>query len=171
MRLLSKFKNSIMEYNYGSLSPLNIDLWELVELVIPNNTTARLNFTPQPQLRTQSDQDIWVKNIEVFPVSVQTHAFSDTSVVVMPNAEIPKAALVLYSEGWEKEHIVPLAKLIHINDGTVPFQPWMQFFTTLSNVAWEKSYVLFNTPPANTPYAIPFGVSYLRALQKPVQTF
>lgn len=142
---------------------LAIPNWEMVELLVPAGTTGRLNFQTQAKLRNQADQIVWISNIELFPDTSYGHSQQTNSVVGMPGTEIPKGVLVLYVSGWEKQHYIPLAKLIRINDLTNPYQPWQQYFATMEDVDWENSYVQFNAASSETPYVMPFGVTYLKA--------
>jgi len=146
-----------------------IKRYEMVELTVSANQPGRFNFVTQPQLRNQPDQIIVVKGIQVFPDTVYSNSQTSAAVVGVPVAELPKAVLVLYVDGEESLHMIPLAQLINVNDTNNPsiFQQEIQQFADLKNVAWEKSYVQFSVAAAGTPYVIPFGISYIRMMRDP----
>lgn len=137
--------------------------WEMVELTIPAGATGRVNFATQAKLRNQADQIVWISNIELFPDTSYAFSQANNNIPGMAAAEIPKGVLVLYVSGWEKQHYIPLAKLVHVNDGSAPFQFWMQNFITMEDVDWEQSFVQFNSAAANATYVMPFGVTYIKA--------
>lgn len=137
--------------------------WEMVELSIPSGATGRINFATQAKLRNQADQIVWITNIELFPDTSYAFSQQNNNVPGMPGTEIPKGVLVLNVSGWEKQHFIPLAKLVHINDQQNPFQFWMQNFITMEDVDWEQSYVQFNQAADNTAYVMPFGITYIKA--------
>lgn len=139
-----------------------IKRFELVELTIPANSTNRVNFQSIPQLRNQSDQQITIKKIEIYPASVYANSQVTNSIPGMPSTELPKAALVLYVNGEESVRLIPLSRLASVDDNSSPFA-WQPFeLDDLTNVDFDKSYVQFNAAAAATTYVIPFGISYLR---------
>lgn len=144
---------------------VKISRYELVELLIPAGAGGRVSFTDIPQLRTQQDQDIFVQQIEFFPIGSYAASQVNQAVPGTPNAEIPKAVLCLYVQGEERIHYIPLAKLNNINDnaGGAPFNVVeSNTFDDLKMIDWTKSYVQFNAAVAGNPYVIPFGVTYLK---------
>jgi hypothetical protein len=136
--------------------------YEGIELLVSATAGQRVSFTDIPELRTDAGQQVFIKNVEVFPLSAYSASQLNPSVPGMPNAELPKAVLVLYVMGEERIHLIPLAKLIHIQDGVVPFQQQEVAFDDLNRVDWTKSYVQFSANPAGGPYVIPFGVTYVK---------
>lgn len=148
-----------------------IKRWELVELTVPASATGRVNFNTIPQLRNQSDQRIVIQNVEVFPITSYAASQNNSAVPGMPATEVPKAVLVLYVNGEESIKMIPLAKLIHVQDATpIPYSEQIQVLADLENVDWSKSYVQFNAAAAAATYVIPFGVSYLRFQRDPSNT-
>jgi hypothetical protein len=145
-----------------------IKRWELVEMMVPDGSTGRVNFASIPQLRNQANQLIIVKGIDVF--SEESYAFSQitNNIPGMPVAEMPNAVLVLYVNGEESVRMIPLGKLNHvqIDGGGSLFQQNLFGFDDLSNVDFDKSYVQFSVATAG-PYVIPFGITYLRMQQNP----
>jgi hypothetical protein len=143
-----------------------IKRFEMVELGgtngIANGTLGRVSFNDQPQLRDQPNQIIIILNIELFLNSTYANSQFTNTLPGIPAAELPKGVLVLYINGEESVHLIPLAKLVHINDQLSPYQWDLQGFDRLSNVDWDKSYVQFSSATAGGPYVAPFGVTYLR---------
>lgn len=147
-----------------------IKRYELVELTIPAAATGRVAFNTIPQLRNQADQRITIVDVEVFPITSYGASQNTNTIPGMAATEIPKAVLVLYVNGEESIKMIPLAKLLHIQDTTpIPFQQQLQGFANLENVDWSKSYVQFNAAAAGATYVIPFGVTYLRFQRDPSQ--
>lgn len=146
-----------------------IKRFELVELTVGANNPGRFNFVTQPQLRNQPDQIITIKGIEVYPNTVYSNSQTSAAVAGVPVTELIKAVLVLYVDGEESVHMIPLPQLVHINDTNNPsiFQQEIQQFADLQNVAWEKSYVQFSVAAAGSPYVIPFGITYVRMQRDP----
>jgi hypothetical protein len=145
-----------------------IKRFELVEMTIPAGTTGRVNFQTIPQLRNQANQTISIKSIMVYTVDSYANSQVTNSIPGFPLAEILKCVLVLYVNGEESVKMVPLAQLINIQ-GTAGIANQMQItpFDDLTNVDFDKSYVQFNAAAANTPYVIPFGITYLRWMKDP----
>lgn len=138
---------------------------ELVELSIPANATGRINFQTIPQLRNQPDQIIVIKGIEIFLDTTYGNSQTNNAVVGMPAAELPKCVLVLYVNGEESIKMIPLAKLINVNDQTNPYRPFPVEFDSLTNVDFDKSYVQFNAAAQATAYVIPFAINYIRLVK------
>lgn len=149
-----------------------IKRWEMVEVGassngIPNAQTGRFNLDDQPQLRNQPGQIIIVRNIELFVDSSYSFSQIKNGVAAIPANEIPKIVLVLYINGEESIKYIPLAKLLHIDDGLTPFQWDIQGVDNLSNVEWDKCYVQYNSASAGGPYIIPQGITYFRFQKDP----
>lgn len=141
---------------------MQIKRYELIELNIPASALGKVTFATYPQLQNQSDQLIKILNIEVFPITSYAASQLTAGLPGMPVADVPKAALVLYVNGEESIHLIPLAKLIHIDDAANPFQFLSDGFETLDNVDFSKSSVRFNTAATAANYIIPFGITYIR---------
>ena len=142
--------------------------FELVELTVPANTPAgsRVQFNTIPQLRNQANQRIIVTDMSVYVDTSYGNSQVTNSIVGMPAAEIPKIAMTYYVNGEESIKLMPLAELIHINDASAPYlQNWYPF-ADLENLDWDKSYAQFNAASSGTQYVIPFGIRYIRLMQK-----
>lgn len=146
-----------------------IKMFEIVELVIPNDSSGRVNFKTQPQLRNQADQVIIIKGIKVYPVYAYSNSQQTAGLTGVAITELPKAVLVLYVNGWEAVHMIPLNELVHVQDplNGGAFQQEIQAFADLQNVDWDKSYVQFSIAASGSPYIIPFGIEYVRLQRDP----
>lgn len=139
-----------------------IGRYELIELLVPVGAGNRVSFTDIPQLRTQADQEIYLRDIELFLRTVYSLSQTNNAVPGLTAAEMIKAVLCLYVMGEERIHFIPLVKLNHIDDTASPFQFGPNSFDDLAKVDWAKSYVQFSALPAGTPYVIPLGVTYIK---------
>jgi hypothetical protein len=137
-----------------------IKRYEQVELQIPTGAPTKVMFPDLPNLRNQTDQKIIVKFLEVITATVMPT--TPNGATNAPIAELKKAVVVLYNSGEESIYRVPLLKFNRINDFANPFQPVWENLDDLQDVDWAKSYLLFSSAPANTPYSVLLGVSYLR---------
>lgn len=139
---------------------------ELVEVAIPTTAGSRVNFPDIPQLRSQPDQDVIIKAVRVITDQVLTTGPS-LGLTNAPKAELQKIAVVFYSEGWEKGHLIPALTLNDMAnfDTTTPI-PFKQggttYFDNWKNVDWPKSYLQFAAAPASTPYEVILEVEYVR---------
>lgn len=134
--------------------------YEQVELQVPVGAPTKVPFPDLPNLRNQTDQAITIKDIDITTATVMPT--TPNGATNAPIAELKKAVLVLYVNGEESIYRVPLLKLNRINDFANPYQEQWESFDDLKNVDWAKSYVLFSSAPATTPYSILFGISYLK---------
>ena len=134
--------------------------YEQIELQIPVGAPTKIMFPDLPNLRNQTDQAITIKDMEIITATVMPT--TPNGATNAPIAELKKAVLVLYVNGEESIYRIPLLKLNRINDLANPYQEQWESFDDLKNVDWSKSYVLFSSAPAATPYSIVFGVSYLK---------
>jgi hypothetical protein len=137
-----------------------IKRYEQIELQIPTGAPTKVMFPDLPNLRNQSDQAILIKYLEIFTATVVPT--TPNGAANAPIAELKKAVVVLYVNGEESIYRIPLLKLNRLNDFANPYQDKHEDFEDLKNVDWAKSYILFASAPANTPYSILFGVSYLK---------
>lgn len=137
--------------------------YEQIELQIPVGAGTKVPIGDQTNLRNQSGQAIIVRDIEVITAAVLPT--TPNGATNAPLAELKKAVLVLYVNGEESVQRIPLLKLNRINDGASPYQEQFESFDDLRNVDWSKSYILFSSAPATTPYSILLGVSYLKLAQ------
>jgi hypothetical protein len=144
-----------------------IQRYELMELTVPAGAGTRVNFQDNPQLRTMIDQEIYVKDIELFLTNSYANSQVNPALPGLTLAEAIKAVLCLYVQGEERIHFIPLLKLNHITDAAVPFQEQANQFADLAKVDWTKSYIQFSVAPAGTPYVMPFCVNYIK-IQKQV---
>lgn len=139
-----------------------IQRYETVELLIPVGAGNRVAFQDVPQLRTMVDQEIYLKDVEVFLTNAYASSQINSAITGLVESEAIKAVLCLYVTGEEKIHFIPILKLNHMHDPNIPFQPYPNYFADLAKVDWTKSYVQFSSVPAGTPYVMPFCVTYLK---------
>lgn len=137
-----------------------IKRYEQIELQIPTGAPTKVMFPDLPNLRNQTDQKIIIKFLEVITATVMPT--TPNGATNAPIAELKKAVIVLYNSGEESIYRVPLLKFNRINDFANPYQQQWESFDDLQDVDWAKSYLLFASAPANTPYSVLLGVSYLR---------
>lgn len=117
---------------------------ELLEIQIPANSTAtRFNIPDQPQLRTDSTQDVVVQAIESY--TIVDLALSPNNVPVVSSANFKQTYLVLYVDGEESIFRMPLTDFHVLSNGTDAFRYKMLILDN-RRVDWTKSYFL--TPAA-----------------------
>lgn len=145
-----------------------INQWELVEVPVIVNGVGRVAIPDQPMLKSWDEHMVVIKAIEIITAKTLSHAPIGGQVAAT-RAELIKCSLVLYSDGWEMEHFLPLQRLICVHDAdattatTNPFMNNPTRFEDLKKVDWTKSYVQYSNGQvsANVPYAFLFGVQYL----------
>lgn len=137
--------------------------WQLVELQVNNNLGAgqRLYFQDQAQLRSQQGQNVFIAAMCVFVSSAVPNSFL-SSLAVSNIAETQNAALVLNVSGREREQLIPLVELVHLEaPGTFePFNRNLFLFDDIYNVDWTKSYVQVAAATTTAPFSFLFGVWY-----------
>lgn len=143
-------------------------MWELIEIPV-TAATQRVQLPDVQQLRSQPNQIIVVKSIAVITDKVLANAMTIAGTTA-PLAELQKISLVLYSEGWERGHYMPLLRLNDQADAdstaatTIPFRNETTKLADWRNVDWPKSYLQYanGTQAANFPYVVMLWVSYLK---------
>lgn len=140
-----------------------IKRFELVELSVAANQKGKVNFQSIPQLRNQANQIIIIKAIEVYPITDYIRSQLDNSIQGFPSGMVPACVLVLYVNGEESVHMIPLSRLINTQEDNDPrpFSLTPVFMDDLSNVDFDKSYVQLSSSHG-TPFVIPFAVWYIR---------
>lgn len=138
---------------------------QLVEIPVLTNGVQRVNIPDIQQLRSQVNQNVIIKTIRLVTTDIQTNGVI-TGQPISPLAELRKANLVLYCEGWEKAQYIPLLILNDVATpaGTVPYRNVQTDFDDWANVDWSKSYIQFanGTVSATTPYCFAFDVVYVK---------
>lgn len=140
---------------------------ELVEIPVPAAVVSRVQLPDQQQLRSLPDRMIVIKAIRLITDKVLTNS----PTLGFPNAalaELRKISLVIYSEGWEKGHLIPLLELVDIADAdstaatTIPYKLKTTRFADWKNVDWSKSYLQYSngTPSSGSAYAVLLEVEY-----------
>lgn len=139
-----------------------IKRWEFIELVIPAGTTAtRFNFPDIPQLRDDSTQDIIIRGIKTYNAVSMPNTPNNNPVATL--AQLLNTFLVLYIEGEESIHWIPLGDLCdRFQNGAGGTQ--QAEFETLQfhnlKIDWTKSYVWAAQPYANNA-AFSFAFSFM----------
>jgi hypothetical protein len=144
--------------------------YQLFEVPVPATAAAgqRIYIGDQPQLRSQSGQQVTIQGIETF--SNQALTRSPFSVNVAPTAaDIRNAILVINVAGFEDLQGIPLAVLNRIfaeaGANFVPFADEQFLLNNLIRVDWTKSYVQLNAAPSGA-IAYLFGVRYATDLTR-----
>lgn len=139
---------------------------ELVEIPVTINGSMRIPIPDVQQLRSTVDQKIIIKGIRLVPPIMLTNGIINNNVNA-PITEAVKCVLVLYSQGWEKGHYIPLTSLNDCSSNTVP-TPGVTaktYFDNWKNVDWSKSFVLFGNGTggaAGVPYVFMLDVEYIK---------
>lgn len=116
---------------------------DIVEIPI-GNAANQATIPDQPNLRNQGDQVIVVKSVRLVTANVLSHG-PTTGTANMAIADLKKATLVLYANGWEKGKYIPLLTLNDVNNNdstaatTTPNVGAIPTFDDWENVDWNKS--------------------------------
>lgn len=145
-----------------------IDNFTIVEIPVTANGLTKVAIPDQPMLKSYSGHKVRVKGIRTITAKVLSNSVVNGNTVAA-RAELLKASLVLYCEGWEKEQYVPLLMLNPIADAdattatTIPYAFNPMEFADLSDVDWTKSYIQYSngTSSANSTYSFVLAVNYL----------
>lgn len=137
--------------------------WELVELIVPAGTTGgRLPYPDIPNLRDDTTQDIIICSLESF--TIEAMPLTPNGNVVATTAQLLNCFLVLYIEGEESVHWLPLIKLQNVFQALATGTSQAEFEhqeTDYLKVDWNKSYIQFGTPPnPGANFSIMLGVAY-----------
>lgn len=139
---------------------------EGVELIVPANASGvgLVNFPDIPELRSDTEKDIIIRSMELFPKEAVPNTFSGNVSATM--AQISNAFLTLYIGGVNKVYRIPLVKLVSTyTGGTVPAVSmfWQNEVMQTDNykVDWTKSFVSFPVPIiVATQFSFLFSISY-----------
>jgi len=138
--------------------------YELIEFNIPANSTGtRFNFVDQPQLRTDTTQDVVVQGIEIFDVTDVT--LSPNNITVATAAYCKSTFLVLYVDGEESIYRIPLFQLHRVANLADPYINVDNLPPPFDNIYpdWTKSYLFTPTAysgGANATFSFLFGIHY-----------
>jgi len=142
--------------------------YTVVEIPVTANGLSQIAIADQPMLKSYSGHKVVIKAIELITAKALTNA-PVSGLALAARAELIKASLVLYCQGWEQEQYVPLLRLNGFQDAdattatTIPYVKDFQAFSNLNNVDWTKSRVQYSngTVSASSSYAFLLGVQYL----------
>jgi len=120
---------------------------ELIEVPIAAAAQQAV-FPDNQQLRSLIGQNIIIKKMRLVTAKVLTNA-PILGTAVTPLIDLRKMVLVLYAEGWEKGHNIPVLSLNDFADGdsavatTIPYRNTPSAFDSWKNVDWSKSKLVF----------------------------
>lgn len=148
-----------------------IEASELVEIPVANGASSAV-IPDQPQLRNQGGEKIVITAIRL--ITDKVLAFAPTlGTATTPLADLKNMALILYSDGWEKGHNIPVLSLNDVNDSdstaatTIPFVNSLPSFGNWNDIDWNKSKLVFASGQvASQASACIFQVEYLRIRTK-----
>lgn len=136
---------------------------QLIELAVPAQTLTIVQFPTIQNLQNQTDQIIIIKALRLIPDTVLTKG----PLLGFNNAvlsELQKCSLVLYSDGWLKGQLIPLASLIDVfTEGSgLPWRAKTSRFDNWQNVDWSKSFIQYSnsTTSSGAAYEFIFEVEY-----------
>lgn len=142
---------------------------ELIEVPVTANGLSRVNLPDVQQLRSTVEETVVLKALRLITPKVLSNG-PITGRVTATLAESVKISLVIYCEGWEKGHLIPLLTLNDNFDSdataatTIPFRAKTTRFDDWKNVDWAKSFLQFSngTVSANTPYVVLLEAEYVK---------
>lgn len=137
---------------------------ELVEIPVLRDGLQKVPIPTIDQLRSDDSQKIIIKGIRVITAGVAVGA-PILEGVTSPTSELQKMYLVLYAEGWEKGHYIPILVLNDMNDGAgSPFRFNPTKFNNWEKVDWNKSFIQLanGQVTAGSPYNVLLDVEYIR---------
>jgi len=121
---------------------------ELIEIPVTSGAT-RATLPDVPQLRNQGDQVVVITTVRLVTPKVLTYG-PVTGTANMTLTDYKKCSIVLYCNGWEKGHLIPLLTLndyVDSDSAAATSIPYRQVQTRLDNwvnVDWNKSYIQFS---------------------------
>jgi hypothetical protein len=139
---------------------------EGVELIVPVGAgIGQVNFPDIPELRSDSEKDIIIRSMEVFPGEIVPNTFSGNPVAT--TAQIQNAFITLYIYGENKVYRVPLVKFVNLYAGGTNAAAlfWTNDLNELCNykVDWTKSFLSFPTPlTVEAQFSFLFNMGYMK---------
>lgn len=141
---------------------------EGVELIVPVNPAGigAVNFPDIPELRSDTEKDIIIRSMEVFPSEICPFTFSGNACAT--TAQIKNSFLTLYIGGVNKVYRIPLVKLVSTYNGGLPGAValnWQNEVMQVDNykVDWTKSGLTFPVPiVVATQFSFLFSISYMK---------
>ena len=141
---------------------------ELIEINIPAGS-QRVQLPDVQQLRSQEGQIIIIKSFQLITAKVLSNGVLIQGTNA-PVTELRKMTLTLYSEGWERGHLIPLLFFNDVADGdttaatTIPYRNKMYTLDNWRKVDFPKSYIQFcnGTAPVGAPYLVLLQANYLK---------
>jgi len=122
---------------------------ELIEIAVASGAT-QVTLPDVPQLRNQGDQVIVIKSIRLITAKVLSNA-PTLGTATTSLTDLKKMSLILYSQGWEKGHLIPLLVLNDVCDSdstaatTIPYRTSSTRLNDWTDVDWNKSKLMFSS--------------------------
>lgn len=143
---------------------------ELIEIPVTVAGVSRVNIPDIQQLRSQVGQIVIIKSMRLITADVLTNGVI-TGFANAPATEVKKISLVVYSNGWEKGHYIPLQVLndTRLATGSVyALRDYQTDFDSWQNVDWSKSYLQYSNGTGGAvlagslPYVVMLEVGYVK---------
>lgn len=149
---------------------------EIIEIPIsqPNVAVGQsvVKFPQSQQLKSDQDQTTIIKSIRL--ITPEVLAFGTTTGLAnVPLAEAQKISVLLYAQGWNKGHFIPLLTLNDVSTpgGAFPHRYIKQNFLDWRKVAWDKCTLQYSNnsggaQPGDDGYCVMFQVEYIRVVKQ-----
>lgn len=138
---------------------------ELIEIPVEDNGLQKIPIPTIDLLRSDDDQRIIIKGMRLIVDGVAVAGPLQAGPTA-PLAELQKMFLVIYAEGWEKGHYIPLLTLndVFVEGSGIPFRPASTRFNNWEKVQWSKSFIALanGQQTAGAPYNIMLDVEYIK---------
>lgn len=138
---------------------------ELIEIPVSNDGRQKIPIPTIDTLKSDDTQKIIVKGMRLITPDVAVGGpLQDGGNA--PLTELQKMFLVIYCEGWEKGHYIPVLTLndMFAEGNGIPFRPGATRFNNWEKVEWSKCFLQFanGTVSAGAPYVVLFDVEYIK---------
>ncbi len=145
---------------------------ELIEITIASGAAGQVNLPDIPQLRNNGDEIVIIKAIRLITAKVLSKG-PTTGATTAALADLIKMSLIIYSQGWEKGHLIPVLVLNDAQDSdattatTIPFRSQSTRLANWVDVDWNKSKIQFsNGTTASQACVLILEVEYQRFLKR-----
>ncbi len=140
-----------------------IKRFEQVELVIPaGNTALRIPFPDIPQLRSDTTQDVIIRQLETYTAESMPKDYNNNPLVSL--AQLQKCFITFYIQQEESIFRMPMIKLLNVFNSAATYfytEELSQFENLM--VDWTKTYITLASSLGNVAIVvINLGVGYQR---------
>jgi hypothetical protein len=137
----------------------------LLEVAVPAQVVSSVNLPVQQDLISDTSKVIVIKSIRlVTPPELATAPVGGQANATL--AELQKASILIYAEGWQKGYLIPLLSLNNtFTEGSgIPFRDHSTKLANWQSVQWNKCQIIYSngTPSDGTAYAFIFDIEYER---------